>query len=176
MIVSLRHGTQVRIRPVRPGDKPRLQRGLRRLSPETVRRRFLAAKPAFSDRELRYLTEVDGVTHLALVAVLADDPEQVVGVARCVRPDAESDTAEFAIVVGDALQGEGLGSVLAAALADAACRVGIRRFSATTLADNEAVERLLEALATRLEHNVLSGGVRELTAELPDCAPAARAA
>jgi hypothetical protein len=74
MLVSLHHGTQVRIRPVEPGDKQRLQRGLRGLSPETVRRRFLAAKPAFSDHELRYLTEVDGVDHLALVAVLADDP------------------------------------------------------------------------------------------------------
>jgi RimJ/RimL family protein N-acetyltransferase len=130
----------------------------------------------FSEQELRYLTEVDGVDHLALVAVLAGDPDQVVGVARCVRQEPSGDTAEFAIVVGDALQGEGLGTVLAGALADAACGVGIRRFSATTLADNEAVERLLDALATRLEHNALSGGVRELIAELPDCASAARAA
>jgi RimJ/RimL family protein N-acetyltransferase len=173
MLVSLHHGTQVRIRPVEPGDKQRLQRGLRGLSPETVRRRFLAAKPAFSDHELRYLTEVDGVDHLALVAVLADDPEQIVGVARCVRPAPGSDTAEFAIVVGDPFQGEGLGTVLTSALADAARRVGIRRFSATTLAENEAVERLLAAHATRLERNVLHGGVRELVAELPHCALAA---
>jgi RimJ/RimL family protein N-acetyltransferase len=173
MPVSLRHGTQVRIRPVEPGDKPRLQRGLRRLSPETVRRRFLAAKPAFSDHELRYLTEVDGIDHLALVAVLADDPEQVVGVARCVRPAPGSDTAEYAIVVDDRFQGEGLGTMLTGALAEAARRAGIRRFSATTLAENEAVERLLAAHATRLERNLLDGGVRELIAELPDRAAAA---
>jgi RimJ/RimL family protein N-acetyltransferase len=173
MLVSLRHGTQVRIRAVQPGDKPRLQRGLRRLSPETVRRRFLAAKPVFSDQELRYLTEVDGVDHLALVAVLADDPEQVVGVARCVRAAPGSDTAEFAIVVGDPFQGQGLGTVLTGALAEAARRAGIRRFSATMLAENEAVERLLAAHATRFERNVVGDGVRELVAELPDCAAAA---
>ena len=173
MLVSLRNGMQVRIRPVEPGDKPRLQRGLRRLSPETVRRRFLAAKPAFSDNELRYLTEVDGIDHLALVAVLADDPEQVVGVARCVRPAPGSDTAEYAIVVDDRFQGEGLGTALTGALAEAARHVGIRRFSATTLAENEAVERLLAAHATRLERNVLHDGVRELVAELPHGAVAA---
>ena len=104
-----------------------------------------------------------------LYGMLADDPDQVVGVARCVRLEPGGDTAEFAIVVGDELQGEGLGSILATALADAARRVGIRRFSATTLAENEAAERLLDALATRLERNTLQGGgLRELVAVLPD--------
>ena len=63
--------------------------------------------------------------------MLADDPESIVAVARCVRlPDAP-DTAEFAIVVGDPLQGRGLGSLLARELATAARSAGIRRFSAT---------------------------------------------
>jgi RimJ/RimL family protein N-acetyltransferase len=176
MLLTLKNGTRVRIRPVEPGDKPRLQRALGRLSRESARRRFLAAKPVLSAGELRYLTEIDGVEHLALLAVLADDPDQVVGVARCVRLEPGGEMAEFAIVVGDGLQGEGLGTVLAAALADAACRVGIRRFSATTLADNEAVQRLLETLAARLEQRSQSGGVVELVAELPDCASSRLAA
>jgi RimJ/RimL family protein N-acetyltransferase len=170
MLHTLRDGTRVRIRPVEPGDKSRLQQALGRLSPESVRRRFLAAKPTLSAAELRYLTEVDGSHHLALLAVLEDDPEQVVGVARCVRLERDGDTAEFAIVVGDPLQREGLGTALAAALAEAACRVGIRRFSATTLADNDAAQRLLASFATRLRHEAFDGGVRELIAELPDCA------
>jgi RimJ/RimL family protein N-acetyltransferase len=168
MRFTLHDGTRVRIRPIEPGDKLRLQQALGRLSRESIRRRFLAAKPALSAAELRYLTEVDGVEHLALVALLADE---IVGVARCVRVEPGSDTAEFAIVVGDPLQGEGLGTLLASALADAACRVGIRRFSAITLADNDAVQRLLDTLAVRLEHGTRADGVRELVAELPDCAP-----
>ena len=176
MLHTLRHGTRVRIRPVEPGDKSRLQRALGRLSPESVRRRFLAAKPVLSAAELRYLTEVDGSHHLALLAVLADDPEQVVGVARCVRLEPGGELAEFAIVVGDPFQREGLGTVLATALAEAACRAGIRRFSATTLADNDAAQALLETFAARLDQQAPVGGVRELVAELPDCAGAARAA
>jgi RimJ/RimL family protein N-acetyltransferase len=169
MLHTLRDGTRVRIRPVEPGDKSRLQHALGQLSPESIRRRFLAAKPVLSAAELRYLTEVDGRHHLALLAVLEDDPDQVVGVARCVRLEPGGDTAEFAIVVGDPVQGEGLGTVLAAALAEAACRAGIRRFSATTRADNDAAQALLEKFATRLEHQAFEGGVRELIAELPDC-------
>jgi RimJ/RimL family protein N-acetyltransferase len=173
MLHTLRDGTAVRIRPIEPGDKSRLQHALGQLSRESIRRRFLAAKPELSQAELRYLTEVDGVHHLALCAVLAD---QIVGVARCVRLEPGGDTAEFAIVVGDPLQGEGLGTALAAALADAACRVGIRRFAATTLADNDAVERLLDTFATSLEHQGLEGGVREIVAVLPDCGAARLAA
>jgi RimJ/RimL family protein N-acetyltransferase len=170
MLHTLRDGTRVLIRPVEPGDKSRLQHALGRLSPESIRRRFLAAKPSLSAAELRYLTEVDGVQHLALLAVLEDDPDQVVGVARCVRLEPGGEVAEFAIVVGDPVQGEGLGTVLAAALAEAACRVGIRRFSATTLADNDAAERLLASFAARLRQQAFEGGVRDLIAELPDCA------
>jgi hypothetical protein len=59
-------GTRVAIRPIEPGDKARLAEGLRRLSQETIRRRFLAAKPRFTSAELRYLTEIDGVDHIAL--------------------------------------------------------------------------------------------------------------
>jgi RimJ/RimL family protein N-acetyltransferase len=176
MILSLHDGTRVRIRPVEPGDKPGLQRALGQLSAESVRRRFLAAKPVLSAAELRYLTEVDGIDHIALVTVLDEDPDQIVAVARCVRLAPGSDEAEFAIVVGDPLQGEGLGTTLATALADAACRAGIRRFSATALAENEAVERLVDGFATQVSHHVLAGGVQQLVAELPGCSSGGLAA
>ena len=66
-------------------------------------------------------------------------------------PDAP-DTAEFAIVVGDALQGRGLGSLLARELATAARSAGIRRFSATMAGENVAVRRLIAHFTRTLEH------------------------
>ena len=166
MVFELDHGTRVVIRPIRPGDKERLAAGLRNLSDESIRKRFLAAKPRFTTAELRYLTEVDGVNHIALVAVLEDDPDVLVAVARCVRLPDRPGTAEMAIVVGDPLQGQGLGRELARRLADAAVAVGIRRFAATMLGDNEAARRLMRTFSARLEEARISGGLREVLVEL----------
>jgi len=160
MLHELPDGTRVLIRPVEPGDKPRLAAAVARLSAQSARLRFMAAKPSLSNAELRYLTEIDGSDHIALVAVLADDPDRVAG----------AETAEFAIVVGDPLQGLGLGTVLTRALGEAAARAGIRRFSATTLAENVAVERLIEHVAEHVERRPGGGGVRELLADLPGAA------
>ena len=166
MLFQLPDRSIVRIRPIEPDDKDRLVNGLRQLSEASIRKRFLAAKPRFSRAELQYLTEVDGVNHIALVAVLDSDPDQLVAVARCVGLPGRPGTAEMAIVVGDPWQGQGLGRALAVALADAALAVGIRRFAATMLADNEAAIRLMRTFARRLEAGRVSGGVREVLVEL----------
>ena len=163
---ELDRGTRVEIRPIEPGDKEKLVTGLRRLSDESIRKRFLAAKPRFTSAELRYLTEVDGFNHIALVAVLEAYPEQLVAVARCVRLPDRPATAEMAIVVGDPWQRQGLGRELATRLADEARAVGIRRFAATMLGDNEAARRLMRTFALRLQEGHISGGVREVLVEL----------
>jgi RimJ/RimL family protein N-acetyltransferase len=166
VLYTLPSGSRVLIRPIAADDKAKLARGLRQLSEESIRKRFLAAKPRFTSAELRYLTEVDGRNHIALVAVLEDDPDQLVAVARCVRLPDRVATAEMAIVVGDPWQNQGLGRAMATALADAARAVGIRRFAATMLGDNEPARRLMRTFARRLEEGQMSGGVREVLVEL----------
>jgi RimJ/RimL family protein N-acetyltransferase len=165
-VYALSDGTPVLIRPIAAADKERLSLALARLSAETIHRRFLGSKPRLSSSELRYLTEVDGHNHIALVATLADDPDSIVAVARCVRlPDAP-DTADFAIAVGDPLQGRGLGSLLARELAITARAAGIRRFSATMYSDNLAVRRLIRHFTATLEHEHVKDGLREVLIEL----------
>jgi protein lysine acetyltransferase len=165
MLLPLPDGTRALVRPIAPDDKALIQEGLRRLSPESVQRRFLGHKRALTAAELRYLTEIDGRDHIALVAVDADDPATLIGVARCVRLE-ERDTAEMAIVVDDRWQGLGLGHVLAEALARAAAAVGVRRFAAVVLADNVPAQRLLGDLLVDLRRSVPSAGVQELVGEL----------
>ena len=157
------------IRPIRPSDAADLQDGLRQLSQETIQRRFLGPKPRFSPAELRYLTEVDGVNHLALVAVPYPDGH-VVAVARAVRRPEDPVEAEWAIVVADALQRQGLGTALVRALAAAAQRQGIHRFTGTVAGENRAVLRLLQHVTDAFRPGPISRGVREVVAEL---APAA---
>jgi acetyltransferase len=150
-----------------------LEDGLARLSAETVRRRFLAAKPRLSADELRYLTEIDGHDHIALVAFLEDDPARMVAVARSVRLADLPDTAEMAVVVADEWQGLGLGGALAEQLAAAAHHAGIRRLAAVMLAGNEPARRLMLRIADHLAgdqpllvESDIHDGVRELTVGL----------
>jgi GNAT superfamily N-acetyltransferase len=158
-------GEKFWIRPIRPTDKAELSDGLKRLSLETVHKRFLAAKPALSKAELRFLTEVDGVNHIALVAVSAQTGH-IVGAARAVRLSDRPDTAEWAIVVADPLHGQGLGTVMMRELADRVRAAGIRHFTATMLYDNVAVRRLLHHAHGVLEHEEFHDGLREVTVDL----------
>jgi protein lysine acetyltransferase len=151
MDFTLTDGTQVLIRPILPGDSERLAAAYDRLSPESVHSRFLSAKPRLSAAELRYLTQVDGSTHVALVAVLADAPDHIAGVGRFIRSKDEPDSAEVAVTVGDCYQDKGLGRQLGMELADAARARGIKRFTATMLATNEAAHRLFARVSERLE-------------------------
>jgi RimJ/RimL family protein N-acetyltransferase len=146
----LKDGTRVAIRPIEPGDKQELQDGLHRLSDAAVQRRFLVPKARFTKAELRYLTEVDGHDHVALVAESERWPGTIVAVARYVRLNEDPDTAEAAIVVADALQGLGLGTLLAERLANAAVLHDVRRFTAEMLGENRPAQRLMELLQARL--------------------------
>ena len=166
MLTRLSDGTRVVIRRIRPDDKRLLAKGLRLLTEETRRRRFLGAKPSLSSAELRYLTEVDGESHFALVAVLADRLDHIIAVARYVRLPEDPSTADAAIVVGDPWQRRGLGRRLAIMLADAASLQGVERFSATMLSDNPAALALMRTLSQRLESGPHAGGVREVVAPL----------
>ncbi|HWF73710.1 MAG TPA: GNAT family N-acetyltransferase [Solirubrobacteraceae bacterium] len=164
--VRLRSGREIAIRPIRADDAGRLEASHALLSPGTRYRRFLAAKPRLTEPELRYLTEVDGRDHVALIATPIGDPERIVGVGRFIRDHGDPKAAEFAIVVSDAYQGDGLGTELITRLAGAATERGISRFTATVLADNEPIHRLLRRLAGEFAEHRRAGSVEELTVDL----------
>jgi RimJ/RimL family protein N-acetyltransferase len=161
----LADGSQVLLRPIRADDKRRLELAFGRLSPESARRRFLGPKPRLTSAELRYLTEVDGGDHLAVLAVLADRPSLIVGVGRFVRIEHPVDAAEVAIVIGDPWQAQGLGRHMGLVLAELARQHGIRRFTASLLSDHRAAHRLFARISAHL-HAEHHDGVEELVAEL----------
>ncbi len=161
----LRDGTSVSLRPIRPSDAALLSAGLACLSPESARRRFLTPKPRFSGAELRYLTEVDQLDHVATAAVVAGRPGALAGVGRWVRDREHPDAAEVAVVVCDDLQGQGLGTILGLALADAARARGVTRLTATILPENVAARRLFARISEHLD-TAVRGGLYELTAAL----------
>lgn len=166
MYTRLSDGTELLIREIRRSDKADIASGLTRLSESSRRRRFLGPKPKLSASELRYLTEVDGFDHFALVAVEPGWDGHVVAVARFVRLPGDSEAAEAAVTVCDGLQGKGLGKALARMLADAARQRGIRRIHATMLSDNPPAMSLMRVIAERLSDGGHDFGIHEVVAEL----------
>ena len=62
---SLEESCSVLLRPITPNDKARLQNGLELVSAEYRYLRFFAAISQLGQAQLRYLTEVDQVNHVA---------------------------------------------------------------------------------------------------------------
>jgi RimJ/RimL family protein N-acetyltransferase len=165
MVVRLEGGERVLIRPIRPEDKSLLAAGMEHLSERSAYQRFLVPKRALTAAELRYLTEVDFLDHVGLVAVRPEEPDVLVAVGRWVRSAADPEVAEIAFVVADDLQRRGLGTALAEALADTARERGVRRFVATMLPDNLAAHRLFARVAQDRELRQ-DGTVHELRGTL----------
>ena len=167
MLERLPDGAQILIRPIRSDDKRYLEDGLRQLSDESVHRRFLSPKRSFSRSELRYLTEVDGRDHVALVAEYPGEPvRRLIAVGRFVRLAQNPDAAEVAIVVSDDWQRRGVGSLFAERLAAEARRLGVKRFTATMATDNVPAHKLMERLTQHLEEHHSGSGVSDVVMDL----------
>lgn len=195
---TLRDGTRVRIRLVRPSDKETLRAGFDRLSPAARYTRFLSSRTSLSEAELRYLSEVDQENHFAIGAVLDRDddpaggppappaepsgdpppaaeprspsPAVGLGVARFVRLPDRPDTAEAAIAVADEAQHKGLGKLLFLRLAAAAAERGVERFRCEVLASNASMTALLAQIAPERTIEV-GAGVMSIEFVLPGVTP-----
>jgi RimJ/RimL family protein N-acetyltransferase len=143
--VELRDGARILVRPIRPDDKPALQRGFELLSGDSVYQRFLSPIKELRPMDLVYLTEVDHHDHEALIA-FDEQSGETVGVARYVRSPADPEAAEFAITVVDDWQRRGVGTELVKRLSERAREEGVHRFTAVLLAENHEMRGLLEKL------------------------------
>jgi GNAT superfamily N-acetyltransferase len=165
VLTRLQDGSPLIVRSIRPDDKALLVGGLARLSPASRQKRFLAPKHRFTVNELRYLTEIDGIDHVAYVVLRGDAPRELVAVGRLVRDKEHAERAEIAIVVADCWQRRGVGTLLGDLLATAARDREIRWLTATMAADNAAAHRLFDHVSTQLRSE-RDGAVDELWADL----------
>lgn len=142
----LNDGTLVTVRPIHPSDKEALLRAFAALGVRSRMQRFLMPKARLDEASLQYLTNVDGVNHVALVAITdsLDFKHDIgLGVARFVRLPEEKDTAEAAVTVVDEAQGKGIGKILLAALTREARKRGIRHFRGEALKSNTPIQHIL---------------------------------
>jgi len=138
--LQLADGTGVILRPVASSDREYFRMGFRSMSPESRYRRFFSCLPGLSDAQLRYLTEVDQINHVAWVAVAAEPtPTAGLGVARFVRMPEQPAIAEFSLAVIDPMQRKGLGRAFLTMLCLSAAERGVGILRAVCLAENETL-------------------------------------
>jgi RimJ/RimL family protein N-acetyltransferase len=147
--VRLRDGAVIVIRQVEPGDAAELNAGFERLGALSRYRRFLTSLDHLSPEQVSYLTHVDHTSHEAIGALDAATGEGV-GIARYVRDRADPQQADVAIVVTDAWQGRGVGTVLAERLAARARAANVERITARMIVGNDAARRLIAHVADTL--------------------------
>jgi RimJ/RimL family protein N-acetyltransferase len=165
---TLRDGTALRLRPIRPEDAPRLVDLYGRLSQHTAYQRFFSLMKRLPPDWARFLATVDYRSRLALVTECGPpDAPELIGVGRY-EPTGDTDTAEIAFVVQDGFQNRGVGTILLRQLVEAAEARGIRRFRAFVLADNRRMLDLLTRFMRVCERSIEAGVASLLLEPLSD--------
>ena len=139
----MRDRTSVLIRPIRPDDAVLEQRFFDRLSERSRFQRFMQYLHQLPPKMLARFTQLDYDRELALVAVYQNE---FIAVGRYA-PNLDGETAEFALVVADAWQGKGLGSILLERLRDAARKAGYKALRGTILQANHDMLELARHMA-----------------------------
>ena len=137
-IETLRDGRRVEIRALRHEDRTGLEDAVRRASAESLRRRFFAVRRHFSEQEMEFFSDIDFVSHVALV-VVADEGggPVIVGGGRYVV--LEPGRAEVAFALIDDYHGQGIGAALMRDLAAIARDAGLKELIAEVLPENMAM-------------------------------------
>jgi acetyltransferase len=109
--LTLKDGTRVLLRPIRPEDAEAERRFVARLSHRTLYLRLHAPVRELSVEQLIRFTQIDYDREMAFVAVDMDgEPGEIRAIGRYNRL-ADGERAEFGITVEDSWQGRGLGHV-----------------------------------------------------------------
>jgi acetyltransferase len=161
---QLPNGTDMVIRPIRPEDAEIEQAFIRKLSQQAKYFRFMQSITELSPQMLARFTQIDYDREMALIAVVyVDGQETEIGVARYItNPDGKS--CEFAIVIADNWQRQGIAHRLMQLLIKTARSHALQIMEGDVLADNREMLNLMSKLGfsiypseeeTRMEHVVL---------------------
>ncbi|AOE68082.1 acetyltransferase [Pseudomonas fluorescens] len=140
---KLRDGTHVLIRPLSTDDHARLLRFFQRLSPLSLRFRFLGAVTHVDERIIDSLLSVPGDISRGYLALIHHDGElQVIGVSRYRQAMDRDDCCDCAVAVADPWLRKGLGHLLLGHLIDAARRNGFSVMRSTDLSTDYPIHGL----------------------------------
>jgi acetyltransferase len=171
-VVRLADGSRVTIRPTLPQDVELQQEFFRGLSIESRRCRFMTRLNELPETLVERFASIDYRSHLALLAeVFGGGRETMIGEARYVVDERDSESCEFAIAVADDWQAHGIARALLDRLERQAAASGIRRMVADTLLTNRAMIGLATRTGYAVRASLEDATLARLEKSLPPSGP-----
>jgi acetyltransferase len=165
---ALNDGTPITIRPIRAEDEPLMVKFHHVLSADSVYSRYFAVlklEQRVAHERLARLCFVDYDRQMALVAELRGregDERAIVGVGRLIKQSA-TNSAEFAVLIGDPWQKRGLGALLLNLMVQVARDEHLAAITGEILPDNAPMKQLFRRAGF---HLVQQPGESTIHAEL----------
>jgi acetyltransferase len=146
-------GRRIFIRPVKPEDAPLFTALFKVLSPTTIYYRFFGMLKELKPEMLARFTQIDYDREIALVAIDEDsETDRMLGVARIIG-DPDGRTGEFAVLVGDTWQGQGIGSNLLEKCLSIAEKQGFKTVHGIVLRENRNMLALGKKLGFEIKRD-----------------------
>lgn len=142
--------TYIRLRAVKPEDRESFATEFEALSEEARYCRCFAYRNTLKESELDMLCNVDGVNHVAVVALQLNNigvEKQGIGGARFIRHHCDEASAEMAFLVTDAWQRRHIGRLMVTGLIEHARQAGIASLRCHLLPGNNKARGLLSHVA-----------------------------
>jgi acetyltransferase len=153
---KMKDGSSVTFRPIRPEDEPLMVKFHLTLSERSVHYRYFAQlklEERIAHERLTRICFNDYDREIAIVVdhKTKDGEHEILGVGRLSKEHGSRD-AEYAIVLSDKYQKQGLGTKLLETLVDIGRREKLARISATILPDNIEMQKVSKKVGFRLYH------------------------
>jgi acetyltransferase len=146
----LKDGTEVILRPIKPEDEPLEEEMLNMLSEETLRTRFFSPIKTTHQLLVKFCN-IDYDREMAIVAEMRGMlKREIIGIGRLI-VEADDRSAEFAVLVRDHYQGQGLGYKLVDTIIGIAQDKGLEEIHGTVLARNRNMIRVAQKLGFSTE-------------------------
>jgi acetyltransferase len=156
---TMKDGTEVNIRPIRPEDEPLLVKFHETLSERSVYQRYLhmlKLSQRVAHERLTRICFIDYDREMALVALVKDPQtgeQRIIAVGRLKRNQASND-AEFALIISDQYQGRGLGTELLRRVLEVGRDEKFAKITGDILPDNFVMQRLAEKYGFELKRSI----------------------
>ncbi|WP_420631752.1 GNAT family N-acetyltransferase [Candidatus Leptofilum sp.] len=149
-------GVQTVIRPIRPEDEPMMVKFHETLSERSVYLRYFRAFQLDQRVEHERLTRICFVDYDRVMALVVTAPnkrtdeDEIIAAGRLTK-ERGRDEAEFAMLVSDRYQGQGVGTAMLVHLLEIGKQEGVKRVVAYMLAENRGMRAICLKLGFRLE-------------------------